>query len=310
MRKINKLKWLLGACILVMQSSLACDICGCGVGNSYVGILPDFNREIIGIRYRFNSLLSHLGRDGMHTYLTTEESYQTLELWGGWNIGRHFRVMASLPYSLDKQTNQGVTKSKNGIGDISVSGYYQLLNSRSAAGDHHLLVQSLWLGGSVKLPTGQYNPKDKSLIDENANLFQLGTGSVDFSINGMYDVRIQDLGLNVTANYKINTTNAYNYRYGNKFSSSGQFYYKFRTKKSLIIAPNAGILFESGQRDTDHGFTVDISGGSLTMATLGVELAYQRISLGGNWQTPVSQRLAEGVIRANNRFMLHLAIAI
>src|SRR4029078_9322294 len=113
MRKIYKMKWLLGACILVMQSSLACDICGCGVGNSYVGILPDFNREIIGIRYRFNSLLSHLGRDGMHTYLTTEESYQTLELWGGWNIGRNFRVMASLPYSLDKQTNQGAAKSKN-----------------------------------------------------------------------------------------------------------------------------------------------------------------------------------------------------
>ena len=296
--------------MLGAMNAEACDICGCGVGNSYIGILPEFSKEIIGIRYRFNSLISHLGRDGMATYLTTDEMYKTIELWGGWNISNHFRLMASLPYSLNEQTNQGFTKSKNGIGDASLSGFYQLLNSRKVIPGSKLLVQSLWIGGSIKLPTGKYNPKDKSIISENANLFQLGTGSVDFSLGLMYDVRLQDLGLNLAANYKMNTTNQYEYRYGNKLSTNLQAYYKIRVKKMITVAPNAGVLFETAEKDTDHGFTVDISGGNLTMATVGIETGFRNISLGGNWQTPVSQNLANGIIKANNRFMVHLALVL
>jgi hypothetical protein len=296
-------------CLLIGDTE-ACDICGCGVGNNYIGILPDFSKEIIGIRYRFNSLISHLGRDGATTYLTTDEMYKTIELWGGWNISNHFRLMASLPYSLDEQSNQGITKSKSGIGDASVSGFYQFINSRKTVMNSQLLVQSLWVGGTIKLPTGQYNPKDKSIISENANLFQLGTGSVDFSFGVMYDVRLQDLGLNLTANYKINTSNQSEYKYGNKFSTNLQAYYKVRVKKLVTIAPNAGILFETAAQDMDHGFTVDISGGNLSLATIGVEAAYKNISFGGNWQTPLSQNLANGIIKANNRFMVHMAFVL
>ena len=52
--------------------SLACDICGCGVGNSYIGILPDFNKRIFGLRYRYNSIFTHVGTGGETTYLTTK----------------------------------------------------------------------------------------------------------------------------------------------------------------------------------------------------------------------------------------------
>jgi hypothetical protein len=290
--------------------SIACDICGCGVGNSYIGILPDFRKHIFGLRHRYNSMWTHIGVGGDFTYLTTKESYHTVEAWCGWNIGEKFRLMASIPYSFNQRTNQGVTNSKNGIGDISVSGYYQLLNNRHPVLQNKLLVQSLWIGGGVKLATGEYNPSDKTSTNNNANLFQLGTGSYDFNIGAMYDIRLQDVGLNVSANYKITTANKYAYQYGNKFNINTQAYYKFNIKNKLTIAPNAGVQFEKSTIDLDRDFNVTVSGGNLLMGTAGVEFAFGKIAIGANFQTPFSQHLANGIVKANNRMMLHVAFAL
>ncbi|MEO5890807.1 MAG: transporter [Ferruginibacter sp.] len=289
---------------------MACDICGCGVGNSYIGILPDFHKHIFGLRYRYNAMYTHIGVGGAFTYLTTKETYNTAEAWGGWNIGKKFRVMASVPYSLNERTNQGITNSKNGIGDITAAGYYQLANTRHVVFGNRLLVQSLWIGGGIKLATGKYNPKDKATANNDANLFQLGTGSFDFNIGAMYDIRLQDLGINISSNYKVTNPNKYHYEYGNKFNINSQAYYKFRIKKKLTVAPNAGIQYDNTKTDTDNGFNVTVSGGNLLLGTAGIESAFSKFAIGANFQTPFSQNLANGIVKANNRFMLHVAIAL
>ncbi len=302
---------LISSLLIISLSDLrACDICGCGVGNSYIGILPDFSRKIFGLRYRHNSLLTHIGVGGANTYLTTHETYQTMELWGGWNIGQKFRVMASVPYSFAERSNQGTTYTKNGLGDVSVSGFYQLINSRKTVCNDKLLVQSLLIGAGIKLPTGKYNPSDKGNSTQNANLFQLGTGSTDFTLNAMYDVRLQDAGINISASYKMNTTNKEDYNYGNKISTSAQAYYKFRIKDKVTVAPNAGVLYENGQKDLDNKFSVDISGGNVLMGTVGVEMAFKKVMIGANWQTPLSQNLALGIVKANDRAMVHVSFVL
>jgi len=295
---------------LFFTESKACDICGCGVGNSYIGILPDFGKRIFGLRYRYNTLLTHIGVGGATTYLTTKETYMVAELWGGWNIGKRFRVMAAVPYNFDKRLNQGTTNTKNGLGDISVSGFYELIKSRKTVLSDKLLVQSLWIGGGIKLPTGKYNPIDKSSGTESANLFQLGTGSIDFSVNAMYDIRLQDAGLNLSASYKMNGTNKHEYSYGNKLNASAQAYYKFRIKNKVTIAPNAGVLYETAKKDIDNKFSVDISGGNVLLGTAGIEISFKKISMGGNWQTPFSQKLANGIVKANDRAMVHISFLL
>lgn len=292
----------------------ACDICGCGAGNNYIGILPDFQKHIFGLRYRSNHMLSHVGVNGTHTYLTTSERYNTLEAWGGWNITENFRLMLSLPYSFNEKTNQGITERKNGIGDISFSGYYELLNKRSTVDANKkspkLLVQSLWVGGGVKLPTGNYDPAGKAIDGENANLFQLGTGSVDYNLTAMYDIRLQDMGLNINTSYKINSSNKYSYQYGNKFNVNTQLYHKFRLTEKVMIAPNAGLQFESSKIDMDENTKVSASGGNLLLGTLGMETAIGMWALGANFQTPFSQNMANGIVKSKDRFMVHVAIAL
>jgi hypothetical protein len=295
--------------ILVFASYItrACDICGCGVGSYYIGILPDFKKRFAGLRYQYKTLRSHLGPGGTTSYLTTDETYQTAELWGGWNIGKRFRVLGFVPYNFNARENQGQTMHRSGLGDIAVIGYYQVLNTSTSTNSDKLVVQSLWVGAGIKVPTGKYEPTERKENEDAPNNFQLGTASTDFSVHVMYDVRLMDLGMNVNLSYKMNMENKYDYRYGNKFSSNVLFYYKFRLNNNVSIGPNAGVLYETAIKDTeDKKYRIDQSGGYSFMGTVGGEATFNRVSAGVNFQPVISQQLANNQVNAGSRAMVHV----
>lgn len=292
-------KMILLLFIIISLPGYACDICGCGVGSYYIGLLPDFKQRFAGLRYQYKTMRSHLGPNGSTSYLTTDETYQTSELWGGWNIGKKFRVLGFVPLNFSERNNQGVSKSKTGLGDIAVTGYYQVFSKMNA------VAHSLWIGAGVKLPTGKYEPAERKENEDSPNNFQLGTASVDFTLNAMYDIRLMDVGLNTNISYKLNTRNKYDYQYGNKFTANLLAYYKLRPLKDLSISPNAGILYETADKDTEQ-IRVDISGGYTLMGTAGVELSFKQYAIGGNFQPVLSQELAGMKVKAGNRAMVHL----
>lgn len=289
----------------------ACDICGCGVGSYYLGILPDFNKRFIGLRYQHKSLLTHLGPTGNRTPITADETYQSMELWGAWNIGSRWRIMTILPYNFNTRyiKGSGERGKKDGLGDVVVMGYYKLLEKSTSTSADQLLTHSLWIGGGIKAPTGKYDNAERSGVSpDSPNNFQLGTASTDFMINLAYDIRLMDAGLNVNSTYKINTANKYDYRYANKFTANALLYYKFNIKNQVRIAPNAGIIYETQPKDVVYGqYDVAQSGGYSTTAVAGVEVNIGRISLGGNYQTPMGQQLADGRAKAGDRFMTHIS---
>lgn len=305
---MNFKKIILLAILFSPLSLLACDICGCGVGSYYIGILPEYNKRFIGLRYQHKQLQTHLGPQGNVTPLTTDETYQSAELWGGWNFGKKFRILAFVPYNFNKRSSQASSGSKSGLGDIAVMGYYNLF-TKSTSFDSKLLVHSLWLGAGVKAPTGKYEPSERLAVTESPNNFQLGTASTDFTVNAAYDVRLNDLGMNLNVNYKINTANKYEYRYGNKLTTNALLYYKFRLFHKLTVAPNAGILYETADKDIESNrYEVEVSGGHSTSLVTGFELAMSKFSLGANYQTIVSQELANKRAKAGNRLMLHVSV--
>lgn len=310
----NKMKKLLItlSLIIAFQSNQACDICGCGVGGNYIGLLPDFTKRFVGLRYQFNRLTTQLDINGNRTALSTDEKYQTMELWGAWNIGQKWRVLALVPYNFNEKYTEGsdLLRKKNGIGDITLNGYYKLFDQSNPTANNKLVVQSLWVGMGVKLPTGAYDvAEQQNATATNPNMFQLGTGSLDFIPSLMYDVRIQDFGINANASYKINTENKDDYRYGNKIAANASAYYKIALGANSRLAPNAGISFESQQKDHAMGFKVEETGGHILNASMGLEANFNRISVGASFQTPIQQELGRGRIDAGNRLLTHVSFS-
>ncbi|MBP3942776.1 transporter [Sphingobacteriaceae bacterium WQ 2009] len=302
---------IIAALLLSYGSTIACDICGCGAGTYYVGLLPQFTKRFVGIRYQYSEITTQLGPNGERTTLTSDERYRNMDIWGAWNIGDRFRVMAILPYSFNEKYNAASDelRKKNGIGDIVVNGYYKILE-KTGSTDRKLINQSLWAGVGIKFATGKYDTFERLNAQGNSpNIFQLGTGSTDILLNAIYDIRISDFGINANVSGKINMENSDDYHYGNKLSGNISAYHKFSLGQDRRISPTLGVAAETQMKDKTMGFVVDETGGKLVQGIVGVELTLNKVSFGINYQVPLAQKLALGRMDAGNKAFAHLSFA-
>lgn len=301
---MKKISILIVSLLLTITIAFPCDICGGGAGSYYLGLLPQFNKKVIGVRYQYNQLFTQLDINGNRTSLTNKEKYNTVEIWGAWNIGTKWRLMAVLPYSYVEKYNYGtdLNTKKNGLSDITVTTYYNIFKSFD-----NTIKHSVWLGAGIKLPSGKYN--EMEVTNNSPNIFQLGTGSTDFLTQVMYDLNINSWGLNTTVNYKINTKNNSEYQYGNKLTANATLYHKINIGPSVRITPNIGINYENQQKDKTMNFTVDQTGGNVLQGSYGIESSIQKIAFGINYQNPLSQNIAKKRADLNNKFMVHLSYA-
>lgn len=295
------------AIILFTYTAQACPFCGCGGSNLYIGLLPDFQRGFVGVRYQYYKF---------HTTLLSDPSqystnyYNVVEAWGGVNIGHRFQVLGFVPYYSNKQIDDDGVSMPHGLGDASVIGQYKLFNSTRLLKNGNIIRQQLWFGGGLKLPTGHFNLEmnnpDVTVADVNA---QLGTGSTDVLLNGTYNVRIENLGANLAANYSINTVNNQQYRFGNKLATNLVIYYRLgRTKHSLT--PNVGINYEQVGVNSMQAVKVRYTGSNITSAVSGLEFNVKKIGIGLNVQLPIAQSFSEGQTRMNVKALLHLSYTL
>ena len=283
-------------------SSYACEICGCGLGNYYIGLMPQFSHRFFGLRYQFSSYRTQLANDPTQF---SKDFYQTVELWSGWNIGKRWQVLVFIPYNFNHNNSDEGISNTNGFGDIALIGNYKVFSDISKNANGKTVSQQFWIGAGVKLPTGKFHidPSDPDIAAA-ANT-QIGSGSTDVILNAMYNIHIAKLGISTNVNYKINTNNKDEYKFGNKLSANSFVSYSLPVSKA-VITPNFGLLFQHSSANMLTKSKVDLTGGNLLLAAPGVEIGFNKVTVGFNAQLPVAQNFAEGQTRSNIKGMLHV----
>jgi hypothetical protein len=286
---------------IIFLSANACEICGCGLGNYYIGLLPHFNHRFFGIRYHFNSFRTRLTNDPTQF---SNDFYQTVELWSGFNVGKRMQVLVFVPYNFNHQVSDEGTTNINGFGDAAMMLNYKLVDVIK-----NKVSQQFWMGAGIKLPTGKFtvdaSDPDVAAI---ANT-QRGSGSTDYFVNTMYNVRINNWGVNTSATYKVNTANKSDYKFGNKFSGSSFVYYAASAGKTTI-SPNVGLMYEHTKTSELNKANIDLTGGSLFQAAAGLEIGFKKMAVGFNAQLPVAQNFAGGQTKAKVKGMVHITFAL
>jgi len=302
---MKKIISIIAIILCSLNTTRACEICGCGQGNYYIGLVPQFRHHFFGLRYQFKKFNTVLADDPTQF---SRDYYKTMEIWGGWNIGKKWQVLAVIPYNFVHQVSDDGVTNNQGIGDIAVMANYKLFDKSRSTAKGTTVTQQLWIGAGIKMPTGKFNidAADPELIAI-ANT-QTGTASTDFMINMMYNIQVNKFGINASASYKLNSTNKDKYTFGNRFSSSVTAAYNIK-KRQFTIMPNAGLVYENTAINKLDKVKLAQTGGNLLAASGGVEISYKKFTVGANMQLPLSQRFASGQTDLKLRGMAHISFA-
>ena len=292
--------------ILLTMEADACDVCGCGNNGNYIGIMPEFQKRLVGMRFRSNALRTHVGQNGRDTYMTTREVYNTVELWSSYKVNKKLNLVYYVPFNFNTKERSTEQSNISGVGDAGINAFYSLFNANTLTSFNKVFIHELRLAGGLKLPTGKY----KNLQDgPTSQLFTLGTGSLDVNLGAVYEARFNNTGLNLSSNLKLNTRNDQGYQYGNKLQHNVQVYQKMFIGEKHAISPNLGVQFERTRKDHFSKSFVDNTGGTMTTGSIGVEIKLNNIFIGANHQIPLYQNIANRMIEAKSRSMIHLSFS-
>ncbi|MBS1508490.1 MAG: hypothetical protein JSS79_17760 [Bacteroidetes bacterium] len=277
--------------LFTVFSMLACPYCGCGNSNFQIGVLPTFSNAFVGVRYSY----AHFKTDSSSQF--SRDYFHTTEIWGGYKVGK-FQVMAFVPYlSIHKWSDDGDVNS-SGLGDVTLLGNYQLLYKSNSASSRS---QALWVGGGIKLPTGQ------SKVDTEDPGFTVGdfsstpgTGSTDYLLNANHNWLSGKNGLVTNLTYRINTKNNADFQYGNRIYLSTAFFHSINAGP-LVIRPTAGLNLVKNAVNKFQGQEVSGSDGYILNGMAGFNLQKGNMGILVNGFLPLSQDIYHGLTQSMGR---------
>jgi hypothetical protein len=291
------MKAILVCSILLLSSYVyACDICGCSIGGQYFGILPNYQKHFLGIRYQYSHFRSIHPDDNKQL----EDYYHNTELWGRFTLNKRLQFLGILPFRNNKRNEGSETYKVNGIGDASLLSNFIVFNNSESSTNWKKVVQ---VGAGIKFPTGSFNViRNFQTLPVN---FQLGSGSIDALVNSIVTLRYKKQGINIDANYRINTVNPNNYSFGNRLGISTRFFYWY-SKKKVQFLPHIGLDFENTELDFSRNKPVEYTGGTSLLGNIGFDIFFKNTTIGLNIQNPISQTLNQGLTTSDFRPTIQL----
>jgi hypothetical protein len=285
-----------------IQQLQACDVCGCAAGGSMLGILPQYGKNFVGMRFRYQqfthpTLLTEFKDDAV-----SSEYFISPEIWGRWYPHKRVQILYFLPYVHNIRQEVGGNSTSAGIGDVSFLANYLLINTGDSlfAKKKHTLL----FGGGIKAATGSIERRSRSKLLLPAH-FQPGTGSYAFILNGIYTMRSKKYGINAEASYRTFTTNQFDYKFGDRVSSSLSGFLWLENKKRVLM-PNLSIIYEKLAKDKEYRDLLQNSGAQSLFGSLGIDIYKKKWITGINFQYPIAAQTNGTLPLPDFRMMAHL----
>lgn len=247
----------------------SCDLCGCASASGYIGILPQFYNNVVGLRYQFDQSVhpsSPLSMNGTSQVL--KDRFHTTELWARFYPSIRWQVLAFMPYKFhERYETERITRIQ-GPGDARALTHYVWIDT----GDS---VNRAWrlngmIGGGLQIPTGLYRQKDENKTTLPA-AFQTGSGAYAFLLSTHFTVRYKKVGANFQAVQFFYSTNESDYRFGDQLILSATFFGWFK-KKNVSVLPQVGMNARISQMDMKYDQLQTNTGGTLLQLNAGVDL--------------------------------------
>ena len=292
---------LLIAFLSCTQAALACDLC-----NGYITITPNDNKHAMGFRYRFSRYEAAAGEHTMakilHGEMNATEDYHTYELWGRFYPTQKIQIEVAIPYRYNRSSeNNAGSHTVQSLGDLIVLTHYEVLSAFPKGPD--AANQRLYLGGGVKLPTGEYKKKTGGVIDPH---LQTGTGSLDFMLSGLYLAKFNNIGAKAGANYSFNNENKNEFTFANRLNLSGSLFYQINAGDAVWM-PSVGINFEQAKQDLQNEAALENTGGNMLLGVIGSDLYFKSYSLNASYQWPIKQSIDDDQPENQGRFVIGLS---
>ena len=255
-----------------------CDLCGCATSAGGMGFSSLNNVDFIGVRYIYQRFESKEGI--FNNSPTIDEDFHTLQIWGKKQITERFSISTIIPYlDLNRSYQSGNKQGVNGLGDITVLGWYQFKFLKKLGEDEKPYAtrlpsnHKLQVGAGVKLPTGEFREALTGGVNPG---FQVGTGSLDFLLTSFYSYTRERWGISTNLTYFYKTENQDNYRFGNQLSLSSRVFTLFQTPKSVIM-PFAGVTADHFNEIEEFGEKINDTDGYLINGIIGSEVSFLKI---------------------------------
>jgi hypothetical protein len=249
--------------------SIGCDVCGCGGAANYFGVIPNFSKNLVGLRYQtqhYDYLNNEFNQN--QGSIVEEDIFNRSELWFRLYPKKRIQTLIFIPFQYHQRIESDRTTNIYGVGDINLYTHYTIINFGDSLSKKH---KHTWLiGGGVKLPTAKYQQRDetKAMLPE---MFQIGSGTYGFTVQNIYAYRFKSLGVNTDVQYRYNLENELGFKIGNQYSASATFYYWQKFSKFSLL-PSLGVLVEQIDANQYFGENRLETGGASLMASFGLDI--------------------------------------
>ena len=282
------------AALYISGFSQAC--CCTGACTNY-SILPNVDKNVVGMRYSFSSYnstaysVSMMNMEGMNMSMMGPgnpaiENMHTLDIFGRFVLPKRFYISLFVPVHILEENSALGNSTTTGLGDVSALLQYAVFNTKKCSLSP--VKHQLRLGAGLKAPTGKFSMTPEGMFSTD---LQLGTGSFDFLLNAVYTLRYKQFGVNVTASYKKNLENSDQFRFGDKAKGGVSAFYLFKLPVGITLMPQVGVSYDYAFYNIWQSQTLSYTGGQYLIGNVGFDIYYKDVAFSASVSPPLMSLL-------------------